>query len=540
MFRRCAIFVALLALATSATAAVRARSFDAALMLQPDGSLFVEETISFIGTQQTFSRLVPLRKSADDTAFLVRVMAVEDDAGHALSFTTQRRGDVLALRVNVPVANLRIKYLVPNAVRFTGAYDELAWVASDADISTDAADVRLALPASAAGQFRAQAYLRSAATGAPVALWSSNGALPVDIGDAQVQTHSPGPLRAGVAVAIDVAINERVLRPPSVGTRGAWYLEENRIVFLPLAVVLLMFALRRITRPQLDSIVPAYEPPDRLTPAEAGALIDDRVDPRDLASTLVDLAVRGYVRFDHISTDNTGSDFKITLLRAADEQITLAPHERSMLFHAFYGGHWTELSSLRLRLPSLAPLFTDQVWAQLRAKGLYRTLPYSRWILRNSGFVLAAAITLAAERSGLIALERAPILSLCVLVACAACVLGLAPSISPKTRDGWRAWAKVRGFDDFLNRVDSDRMERLTPDLYEKYLPYAMAFGVERGWTAAFDDIAVPQPDWFGADGGITDPALFRDSLHAFFEHTLDRVRSARAPRITRARAANA
>jgi hypothetical protein len=39
---------------------------------------------------------------------------------------------------------------------------------------------------------------------------------------------------------------------------------------------------------------------------------------------------------------------------------------------------------------------------------------------------------------------------------------------------------------------------------------------VERGWTAAFDGIAVPVPEWFGADGGITDPTKFHDTLHAF------------------------
>jgi hypothetical protein len=56
-----------------------------------------------------------------------------------------------------------------------------------------------------------------------------------------------------------------------------------------------------------------------------------------------------------------------------------------------------------------------------------------------------------------------------------------------------------------------------------------MALGVERGWTAAFDDIAVP------------DPSKFHDSLHAFLEHTLHEISNRNAPRLaTNARSASA
>ena len=37
------------------------------------------------------------------------------------------------------------------------------------------------------------------------------------------------------------------------------------------------------------SVAPLYEPPPNISPAEAGTLIDDRSDPRDITSTLIDL-----------------------------------------------------------------------------------------------------------------------------------------------------------------------------------------------------------------------------------------------------------
>jgi len=73
-----------------------------------------------------------------------------------------------------------------------------------------------------------------------------------------------------------------------------------------------------------------------------------------------------------------------------------------------------------------------------------------------------------------------------------------------RTLLGVRALAEVRGFQDFLAPVEKDRIKRLEqpPALFEKYLPYAMAQGVESRWAEAFGSIAVPPPQWYGKRGG--------------------------------------
>jgi Predicted membrane protein (DUF2207) len=57
----------------------------------------------------------------------------------------------------------------------------------------------------------------------------------------------------------------------------------------------------------------------------------------------------------------------------------------------------------------------------------------------------------------------------------------------------------VLGFREFLVRVEKDQIERLekTPELFEKYLPYAMALTVENKWTQTFGNITVPPPQWY-------------------------------------------
>jgi uncharacterized membrane protein len=81
-----------------------------------------------------------------------------------------------------------------------------------------------------------------------------------------------------------------------------------------------------------------------------------------------------------------------------------------------------------------------------------------------------------------------------------------------RTQEGARAHAWLRGFEEFLSRVEKDRLQRMieSPEAFERFLPFAMAFGVERNWARAFEGIARQPPQWYhsSADGSFR-PALF-------------------------------
>ena len=67
------------------------------------------------------------------------------------------------------------------------------------------------------------------------------------------------------------------------------------------------------------------------------------------------------------------------------------------------------------------------------------------------------------------------------------------------TEQGTRALEKVLGFEDFLVHVESDRFNRMikTPEMFEKFLPFAMALGVEKNWSKAFQGILTQPPSWY-------------------------------------------
>jgi uncharacterized membrane protein len=95
-------------------------------------------------------------------------------------------------------------------------------------------------------------------------------------------------------------------------------------------------------------------------------------------------------------------------------------------------------------------------------------------------------------------------------------VVLFAPLMPVKTRKGAQALTKVKGFEEFLLRAEKDRLERMKDqNLFEKYLPYAIALGVSDRWAEAFEGIYQESPGWYASHGGIRTfhPVSFHHSL---------------------------
>jgi uncharacterized membrane protein len=72
-----------------------------------------------------------------------------------------------------------------------------------------------------------------------------------------------------------------------------------------------------------------------------------------------------------------------------------------------------------------------------------------------------------------------------------------------RTEAGARAREAALGFREFLSRVETDRYRRMitSPDLFERYLPHAMAFGVSERWAKAFEGLYQEAPEWYAGGG---------------------------------------
>jgi len=270
------------------------------------------------------------------------------------------------------------------------------------------------------------------------------------------------------------------------------------------------------------SVAPMYEPPPGISPAEAGTLLDDTIHPRDITSTMVDLAVRGYIKIEETEDKGlvfTHKDYVFHLLKPMAQWTDkdLAPHERVMLENVFQGGSETRLSNLKNRFYTAVPVIRQDIMAALKNKGIYLLDPESA----NGYSIGAAAVILIPfaifQYMGWANFFNSiPLLIVSVLIAALIWWL-FARVMSAKTVKGARTRVAVLGFQEFMNRVDAERLKLMPPTTFEKFLPFAMALGVEHHWAQAFAGIVKDPPQWYVGPGGPYsgfNPIFFSSSMH--------------------------
>ncbi len=148
------------------------------------------------------------------------------------------------------------------------------------------------------------------------------------------------------------------------------------------------------------------------------------------------------------------------------------------------------------------------------------------------GAIVTAAPFVLGQVTGVASLFDSAWLAVISIGLAALIVLLFARQMTCKTVLGARTRVEILGFQEFMNRVDRDRIQRMPPDTFEKFLPYAMALGVEHHWAQAFAGIVRQPPNWYVGPMAPrhVQPRVLRRQ-HAF--HGADRARGVRgrAPR---------
>jgi uncharacterized membrane protein YgcG len=535
---RCELIVCLfLLLSLTASAAAQARNwrvtdFNDTISIAPDGTALVSEkiTLAFVGQWHGIHRTIPVEypgpQGTNYTLFL-KIINVTDENGSRLKYDSSKSGTSRDLKIYIPDAVdttrvVNIDYSVRNGVRFFGSnndsYAEFYWnvTGNDWPVPIDHASAFVTPPENAAAGLRAQAF-----TGA---YGSKESEVSAEVKGSDVVFETTRALRMRAGLTIDIYVPQGVIKPPSALAKLFWFLGGNPIVFLPLltfAVMLgLWYSVGRDPDPGV-SVAPQYEPPQGMSPAEAGTLIDDTIHPRDITSTIIDLAVRGYIKIEEkIDTFLLfhHKDYLFTLLKPREQWGSeLAPHERVMLENIFLSGTGTRLSDLKNRFYIAIPVVREDIMSALKSKGIYTLDPESA-----NGYSIVAGVVIAILVIGVQIMGWMNLFYSIPLVIGSVLVSALiwwlfARQMTAKTVTGARTRIAVLGFQEFMNRVDSDRIKRMPPDTFEKFLPYAMALGVEHHWAQAFDGIIKDPPSWYVSPNGYVgfSPLFFSSSMHS-------------------------
>lgn len=226
-----------------------------------------------------------------------------------------------------------------------------------------------------------------------------------------------------------------------------------------------------------------FTPPKGATPGEVGTLLDAKADHEDVTATILDLAVRGHFRI----VEEDKKHWRFLRLRSDDR---LTNPERHVIDTLFSEGPQVTTADLRDKsyhhlLPGTRSRLYERVTDELR---WFKTRP--TWA-RGLAIVAGAALVLGGVVLGLaLALVGFGLLGLAPIVVGVALML-LNNQFGRRTAEGSAVLAQAKGFELYLRTAEADQIKfEESIDVFSRYLPYAIVFGVAERWTKIFADLA--------------------------------------------------
>jgi uncharacterized membrane protein YgcG len=246
------------------------------------------------------------------------------------------------------------------------------------------------------------------------------------------------------------------------------------------------------------------EPPTALAPGLVGVLVDESVDLRDILATLLDLCRRGEARLEERTEEGFlglmgRQDF---ILERTPTGMALADHEVAVLDAFLDGAERRAFSDLRERFHERLPGLHRRMFAALVGAGLLDAEPdqvRGRYRLLALGGAAVAALLLCGAVPFMGTLPMILVLPIVVFILSAATFV-LAHYMPRKTPAGAEAAARWRAFRQYLRDIDRYRDLHEARDVFDRYLPFAVAFGIEDTWIRRFAAAGAEGPPWFAPD----------------------------------------
>jgi hypothetical protein len=186
----------------------------------------------------------------------------------------------------------------------------------------------------------------------------------------------------------------------------------------------------------------------------------------------------------------------------------LRPFEKAFV-NAIMGsnevGAKVQLGEAKSRFGRKVDTIKSQMYEELVKRGYFPVSPQSTRS-KYQGFasfaLIGGAVLLAIFGGRILGISGWIILPIVAIAIILGALYVTAKYMPRKTLSGAESAAKWRAFKQYLADLDENRATEGAGELFEKYLPYAVAFGLERSWVNRFAEAGAPAPEWYGGSGG--------------------------------------
>lgn len=229
-----------------------------------------------------------------------------------------------------------------------------------------------------------------------------------------------------------------------------------------------------------------------LSPEEVGSLIDEYVDYRDLSGMIIYLAQKGYLRIE----EQEKNDFYFVKRKNYSDDKSLLSHQKYLLAKIFEDGDEVRIKDLEIYAEvqkTIDMIYTDLVGLNYFPKNPSKIRTFYTVIGGLAVTTLNFALAFTAFAFG--------------------------RNLPRKTIEGVESAKVGLSLKNFLSSQERQLEFQAKNQLFfEKLLPYAVAFGVEKVWAKRFEDIKMQQPDWYQGYGhGYIYSSMWVNSMNSSF-----------------------
>ncbi|MFA5945460.1 MAG: DUF2207 domain-containing protein [Patescibacteria group bacterium] len=499
-------------------------NFTSSIVLQADGAIQVTEIIEYnFGDNQKHGifRDIPLT-AVDGPDIGISVNSVKDGNGQPYHYVESTNNSILDLKIgeaNKTVSGVKtyvIDYTVTNVIRPFEDHDELYWnvTGNGWPVGIKKASASVFVPGPAVAE-QVDCFTGPAGS-------TDKQCTPADFpGKAIYFTTKPLEAGEGLTIVLGIPlgiVNDTVI--PSDGLRSTiqditvsgtdWLFLLIPLLFIISLIGFIVFAISRIfSKPGYKGpVVVAYEPPNGLAPIDVGTILDRSVDRKDVSSIILDLAVRGYLKIRYTVKEipfwPDKKDFELVKLKEGSS--LKHPGEKilfDMLFDKRSSILVSDLMEKALDYEDQIKDITAKTEEHLRTAGYFdisakeKADKMNKQLAIISTVLVVGTVIVSFLTAGLGILLMFPIVAFVII---RMMISGrLTNQLTPKGAD---AQAKIAGFQEFLKLTEMDKLKllnapKLEPEMFEKFLPYAMVLGAEEQWATKFEGLYKTAPTWY-------------------------------------------
>ncbi len=479
-------------------------SYQVSIQVTAHAELEVEEVIEarFLEPRHGIFRLIPVEYRSDSGGGTYKTQLYDIDVPGE-QWQSSRKGANIEVRIGDPNSFVSgtqryvIRYKVFGAIQFLDGFSELYWdaigVAWDVPIHKASITVRAPRDLSLTAE---EFFVYTGPSGSK----SVDGAFSWDGAALRAETYrSLGP-REGVTVGIKFPAG--FLQNGDWALRRRFILANYGIVLLPLlAFAILCLVWRSVGRDEPLAEMVFFHPPKELTSAEAGVLEDDVSDNRDLTSLLMSWAAKGIVQLEEVDIGRgLGGGNDISIKRLGALPADARRYERVIFDQLFVDGDTVHVSSLKDRFYKTMAEARTGLDEEISQLGLYS--PGSRGlgnVLKFCGIGVLFLLPLGDVIGGSALVYFASVAVTALLL------FGFGRIMPKKTPQGRALFQQVRGFKQFMERVEEPQLRRLLeedPLYFDKTIAFAVVFGMASVWATRFQGLLAVPPTWYASADG--------------------------------------